>query len=164
MLLATLMLLFAACDNHNQDITPIGEVPSKIEGISGNWVLNSIKRTDKLACVNRPAEIDISSFFIRNEAPSFTFDIDNRSFTYAAGDAPLELLPTAGSWRFINEAIPEEAETYPEQVGFMPDMGSEIVLDLLSPIRPQDPTLELEMTVMSEGDEATGYIMVFERN
>lgn len=161
MLLATLMLLFAACEH--QDIPDIGDVPSKLEGINGDWVLKTIKRTDKLACVNRPTELDITSFFVRNDAPAFSFDSNSKSFSYSTGDAPLNLLPENGSWRFINEAIPDEADTYPEQVGFTPAGGTEMVLDLNKPIRPQDPTLELEMTIMSDGQEATGYIMVFER-
>ncbi|MEZ4686903.1 MAG: DUF5004 domain-containing protein [Bacteroidia bacterium] len=161
MLIATLVLLFSACET--REIPPIGDVPSKLEGINGNWILTSIKRTDKLACVNRPAELDISSFFIRNDAPSFAFDSDAKTFTYSSGDAPITLLPDGGSWRFINETYPEQADLYPEKVGFTPAGGTEVILDLLKPIRPVDPTLELEVTFMSDGKEATGYKMVFER-
>lgn len=160
LLIATCMVVLSACEK--REIPPIGEVESKLEGINGSFKLIEVKRTDKLACVNRPAELDISSFFIKSDVPTISFDSNAKTFTYSAGDSPA-LLPTEGSWTFINTTYPDRADEFPEQVGLTATGADELVLELLKPIRPSDLRLELELTRMSDGKAATGYKFVFER-
>lgn len=164
-----IVLATSACKN--REIPPIGDEPSKIEGISDQFKLIQVLRSDKLACVNRPTTLDISPFFGLPDinmpdpmvaVPTISFDANSQSFTFD----PLEttaFLPESGSWRFINTNFPDLANEYPEQLGLTDANGQETVFDLLKPIRPVDNTLELEMTKMFDGKPAHGYVFIFER-
>ncbi|MFK7969649.1 MAG: hypothetical protein AB8F95_04740 [Bacteroidia bacterium] len=154
------LLVFSACKK--DELPPIGKAPSKLEGINGAFKLVKIQRTDKLACANRPTVLDVSHFFLQGEASTISFDTNAKTFSYNAGDAT-SLLPETGSWKFVNENFPDQADEFPEAIEFVDQNGIMTMLDLKKPIRPLDPTLEIESTTMSDGKVATGYIFVFER-
>ncbi|MES2559277.1 MAG: hypothetical protein V4590_06030 [Bacteroidota bacterium] len=153
----TISFLVTSC---RKEYKEIGENPSKIDGITASWSLNSCKVVDKASIIEET--IDVTSFFGQTgKLPKVTFamtagvgtytcDTSNVAFSFFGG--------TSGTWAFDN------AE-YPKKV-FITPVGSSTVIafPLAATIRPTDTYLQIDKSVMCGGTEKSVYRLSFIRN
>lgn len=137
----------------------IGEVPSKIEGISASWTLRSCTVIDKAAIVEE--SLEITPFLLSGtKAPNirmyieggqgfYTCDNDGVAFQFFGG--------ASGQWAFDN------AE-FPKKVIFTPTGSTPFEMPLAAPIRPTDSYLQLDQSIKCGGKEKFVYRLSFTRN
>lgn len=96
-------LAFTACKK--DAALTLGEVPSKIEGISATWKLVKVEQYDEKVLNSDYARFDITEFFITGpNIPSIAFTA-NGNYTYTAGDAA-NYFGTGGTWKFDDDLYP----------------------------------------------------------
>lgn len=156
-LLAAIGLMATAC---RKEYKEIGEAPSKIEGISATWVLQSCSSIDKAAIVEESS--DITSFFYTNtRMPNITFVMEGSVGTYTCDTSNVAYQffgGPKGTWEFDNN-------DYPSKVILHPTGSSQsITMPLVDPIRPTDPYLKMDKLVTCGGKTTSIYRLSFIRN
>jgi hypothetical protein len=152
-----ILFIIASC---RKEYKEIGEVPSKVEGITASWVLSSCEVIDKGGIIEET--IDITSFFTtKSKMPNVSFKMESGVGTYSCDTSNIAFQffgGKSGKWNFDN------AE-YPTKVILKPDGSSEsITLPLVSTIRPTDTYLKLDKSVFCGGAEKSVYRLSFIRN
>ncbi len=156
-MLAIIGTLTAACKKEYKEI---GEIPSKIEGITATWVLNKCSSVDKASIVEE--SWDITSFFYTTQKlPNITFVMEGSIGTYSC-DTSLVAYQffggTKGTWQFDNNEFPQSVILHPS------GSTETIVLPLAKTIRPTDTYLEVDKSVTCKGKETSVYRLSFIRN
>ena len=155
------VLFLTACKD---DVPPLGDYPSKLEGIQGNWELTVVEQRDEKIPFESQKTRDVSSVFTSVTNPTtMSFDTLTWSFTYDAGDNPA-LIPSGGTWAFVNTEFPEYSKEFPDQIMFEESNGFQTFYDLQSPVRPQDQYLSFRLDKNCFVDpDGIAYIFKFER-
>jgi len=150
-------LLAASC---RKEYKEIGEVPSKVDGITASWVLSGCSIIDKAATVEET--MDVTSFFTqKGKLPNVRFVMEGGNGTYSCDTSDVAYNffgGTGGTWTFDNN-------DYPTQVVLTPTGSTEpITLKLAATIRPTDTYLKLDKSVLCGGAEKAVYRISFTRN
>jgi hypothetical protein len=150
-------LLVVSC---RKEYKEIGEVPSKIDGITANWVLSSCKVVDKASVVeevmditsflNQSGKLPNVSFEIKSGIGTYTCDTSNVAYSFFGG--------TSGTWTFDNAEFPKSILIQPK------GSTKAIVYPLAATIRPTDTYLQIEKSIFCNGTEKAVYRLSFIRN
>ncbi len=138
----------------------IGEIPSKTDGITASWILSSCSSIDKAAIVEET--MDITSFFYTDtKLPNINLKMESNLGTYTCDTANVAYQffgGTSGTWSFDNPDFPKKV--------FLTPAGTSTVLEftLAATIRPTDPYLKLDKSVVCGGKEVSVYRLTFTRN
>jgi hypothetical protein len=156
MLCAIMGVWISACQKEYKEI---GEVPSKVEGITANWVLQACEVVDKGGFVEET--MDITSFFYTktnlpniqlamvNGAGVYTADTSNIAFQFFGG--------TSGTWTFDNPNFPKQLILTPT------GSSTNLVFPLATTIRPTDTNLKLDKSILCKDTEKAVYRLSFIR-
>jgi hypothetical protein len=156
-LLAIIGTMVAACKKEYKEI---GDIPSKVDGITATWVLSSCKSVDKASIVEE--SLDITTFFYsKNKLPNITFVMEGSLGTYSCDTSNVAYQffgGTRGTWQFDNNE-------FPTKVILSPTGSTEtIVFPMVGTIRPTDTYLQLDKSVSCGGKETSVYRLSFTRN
>jgi hypothetical protein len=151
------LFMLSAC---RKEYKEIGDLPSKVDGLTASWVLSSCEVLDKGGIIEET--IDVTPFFqTKSKLPNVSFTMESGVGTYSCDTSNIAFQffgGTAGKWRFDNEQ-------YPTKIILIPNGGVEsIVLPLGSTIRPTDTYLKLDKAVLCGGEEKSVYRLSFIRN
>ncbi len=133
-ILLALVVVLLALSSCKEDIKPIGDPLSQVNGIADTWKLYHVNQVDEL---NDKSDnfIDVSTIIMGATPAEITFNPD-KTFTLNPGTMR-NFLPVDGSWAF-------DDEDYPSQI-ILTDSNGETVLDMLSPVREKvDNRLEVK--------------------
>lgn len=149
--------LFFSC---RKEYKEIGEVPSKVEGITASWVLSTCEVIDKGAIIEET--MDITPFFYSDsKLPNIVFSMESGTGTYTCDTSHVAYQffgGTKGIWRFDNNE-------YPTKVILTPSGSSDaITFPLVATIRPTDTYLKMDKAVFCGGAEKSVYRLSFIRN
>lgn len=151
------MTVMVSC---RKEYKEIGEVPSKVEGITASWVLTTCEVIDKGAIIEET--MDITPFFYSDsKLPNINFSMETGSGTYTCDTSHVAFQffgGTRGTWKFDNDAFPTKVTLTPE------GSTSTIVMPLVTTIRPTDTYLKLDQSVLCNGTEKAVYRLTFIRN
>lgn len=160
--LSVALLVVGASACQNNDLPPLGEPFSQVEGINGNWELVSVMQLDE---INGDADepFDVSNLMIGNQAATLTFRSSERSFSAQTGDSRL-FIPETGSWAF-------DDDKYPTKVMLDGGGSSQFELALQAPVREQVDEFLIYKYIRPLGDcvadieqaGAISYIYKFQR-
>lgn len=154
---ATLNLLVVSC---RKEYKEIGEVPSKIDGITAQWVLNSCKLVDKAAIVEET--VDITPFFNQaRKLPNVSFTMEGGLGTYTCDTSDVAFSffgGTKGTWSFDNNEFPKKLLIQPQGT------TTQIAYPLVATIRPTDTYLQIDKSIFCNGVEKAVYRLSFIRN
>ena len=157
MMLAIIGTMVAACKKEYKEI---GEVPSKVDGITATWVLNKCVSVDKASIVEE--SLDITTFFYStNKMPNVTFAMEGSNGTYTCDTSQVAYQffgGTKGTWLFDNADFPTKMILHPT------GSTETITLPLVSTIRPTDMYLQVYKSVTCGGKETSVYNLSFIRN
>lgn len=150
-------IVVLAC-NKEED-KEIGSPQSKVDGISGSWLISSVIQIDERNLPIRSR--DISSYYTSTSnkiAANFKSD---KTFTMQSGDGINYLGTGAGTWSFDNDASPAYL--------FLNYQGqSTLKIALGGPTRSSDTELKLLYTSTCDTDTSSvprvSYNYVFKRN
>ncbi len=124
------LLLFTQC---KEEIKPIGEPFSQLEGINDTWQLISIEQTDELD-KGDANPLDVSAIMMGSQPARITFN--SSDFTYSLAPGTMRnFFPTSGSWFF-------DDNDYPAAVT-LENTGEQFELKLQAPIRRESGEDEL---------------------
>lgn len=156
-LLIAIGMMATAC---RKEYKEIGDIPSKVDGITATWVLQSCTSVDKAAIIEE--QLDITSFFYsKGKMPNITFVMEGSIGTYSCDTSNVAYQffgGTKGSWQFDNTE-------FPTQLILTPNGSTQtITLPLVSTIRPTDPYLKVDKSVSCGGKETSVYRLSFIRN
>jgi hypothetical protein len=150
-------IFFFSCEKIEEK--EIGEPQSKLDGLSGSWIINSVIQIDER---NLPVRSrDISSYYIStNNKIAADFKSD-KTFTMQAGDGINYLGTGSGTWNFDNDEFPAYL--------FLNYNGqNQLKLLLGGPTRIIDNELKLLYTSSCDTDTSSvprvSYKYVFTRN
>lgn len=150
LLSALLLILVAGCEETTFEF---GEPFSKLEGISGEFVLTSVIQADERTTA-LDNTFDISEFFIGSDPAVLSFNGSDFSYKLSPGSAPNFLGDTIGTWKFDDNEFPTEI-----QLG----TTDPVLLELNRTIRTIDNTLEFRITRFCSGEAGVSYNYVFTR-
>jgi hypothetical protein len=152
-LTTALLLTLAACKK--DEIPPLGDPASKLEGINGAWRLAKVEQYDENVAVDAKY-LDITEYFVTGAAPTITFNSSAKTFTYdPAGTS--NFLGTNGTWRFDDDAAP--LYIYATSAG-----ASEATWQLGGPTRPVDQQFSILVKRGCVEDSKYYYRFTFQRN
>lgn len=133
--------------------------PSKIEGISDNWVLEKVEQVD--VNVSSPTSasdtlLDISTPFITGAPMELVFTKDDQIYAIIPGKGTTFFPSLTGTWKFDNDR-------YPKKVTL--DAGTAKARDfyLMQSIRPQDQFLVLKYNKFCSGKRTVSYHLWYRR-
>lgn len=139
-----------ACEDETYEF---GEPFSKIEGITGEFILTKVIQADERS-TNLDNTFDISEFFIGSTPAVLSFNGSDFSYTLSPGTAPNFLGGTSGSWKFDDNDFPTQ---------ILLGSGTPVILDLDRTIRSIDNTLEFRVSRYCSGKAGVSYQYVFTR-
>lgn len=131
LIIVAFTLMISGC---KEDIKPIGDPLSHVNGLADTWRLLSVNQVDEL---NDKSDnfIDVSQIIMGSVPAEFTFNAD-KSFSLDPGTMR-NFLPTSGTWAFDDDRFPSKLT--------LTHSGGETILDMLSPVRELvDPRLEIK--------------------
>jgi hypothetical protein len=156
-IVALVSIVAVSCQKEYKEI---GDIPSKVDGITASWILKSCSVVDKGGFVEET--MDITPFFAKSpKLPNilmtmesgqgfYACDTSNTAFNFFGG--------ISGLWRFDNA-------DFPTKVIFTPTgSNSSIEMALVATIRPTDTYLQLDNSVACGGSEKSVYRLSFIRN
>jgi hypothetical protein len=150
-------MIFTSC---RKEYKEIGELPSKVEGITASWILTGCDVVDKGGIIEET--LNITPFFqSKSKMPNISFSIESGVGAYTCDTSNVAFQffgGTGGKWRFDNDQFPTKVILTPN--GSVED----IVLPLVSTIRPTDTYLKLDKSVYCGGAEKSVYRLTFIRN
>jgi hypothetical protein len=152
--LLVLALSFTACQK--DEIPPIGEPESKLEGISDTWKLARVYQYDEKVANSDVKTYEITDIFITGPAPVITFDANSKTYTYDPGDSP-NFLGASGTWQFDDDLYPTLIRATDAA------SGAEATWTLQGPTRPVDTELKIAVKRGCVDDASYYYLLVFER-
>ncbi len=155
-----LALLFTQC---KEELKPIGEPFSQLEGINDTWQLTSIEQIDELDKGDN-APLDVSNIMMGTQAAIMTFNSSDFTYTLTPGTMR-NFFPTNGTWFFDDNDFPA--------VITLENSGAQFECKLQAPIRRESGEDELVIkyirpigncTVLEDGLKgAVGYQYRFMR-
>lgn len=153
---ATIGLMVSSCQKEYKEI---GEIPSKIEGITANWILKSCEVVDKGGFEEET--MDITSFFYsKSNLPNIQFTMVNGAGVYSADTSNIAFQffgSTSGTWIFDNP-------DFPKQLILTPTGSSQtLTFNLAATIRPTDTYLKLDKSILCKDTEKAVYRLSFVR-
>jgi hypothetical protein len=154
LLTAFVLLALAACKK--DEIPPIGEPASKLEGINDTWKLSKVEQYDEKVANSAVKYFDITEFFITGEAPVITFNSGAKTYAYDPKSAP-NFLGASGTWAF-------DDDLYPALITATDAATSEVATWKLSgPTRPVDTKLRIAVKRGCVDDASYFYVFTFDR-
>jgi hypothetical protein len=150
-------LVFTSC---RKEYKEIGDLPSKVEGITATWILNDCSTIDKASIVEETMTIT-PFFYTRSSMPNITFamEADNGIYTCDTSNIAFQFFGgTKGKWRFDNNNFPTKVILTPS------GSTTTIEMKLAATIRPTDTYLKLDKSVLCNGKETSVYRLSFIRN
>jgi hypothetical protein len=151
----TLSLGLYSCKPEKKELGPR---VSQIDGISGNWILNRVAQIDvnvELAFVESDTLLDVSSVYIAGQPMEIEFQKDG-TYSTVAGSGSSLFGPATGTWKF-------DDNDYPSFLIFNEGTGDETTINLLSPVRPQDPNLAIKVNKVCNGERTVSYHFWYNR-
>lgn len=149
--------LLSAC---RKEYKEIGEVPSKIEGLTAYWILYDCAVIDKAAIIEE--SLTITPYFTKGaKMPNIRFQMEGTTGVYQADTTGVLYSffgGTSGTWQFDNADFPTKLILTPA------GSSSTITMPLASTIRPTDTYLKLDQSVKCNGKEVSVYRLTFIRN
>jgi hypothetical protein len=155
-----LTLAVMAVSSCRKEYKEIGDVPSKVDGITASWSLSGCEVVDKGGIIEET--LDITPFFrTQSKMPNINFTMESGVGTYTCDTSNIAFQffgGVGGKWRFDND-------NYPTKLIITPNGGTEsTILALASTIRPTDTYLKLDKSVWCGGAEKSVYRLSFIRN
>jgi hypothetical protein len=159
-IIMSLALIVGMISSCRKEYKEIGELPSKVDGITASWVLNMCEVIDKGAIIEET--MNITPFFYSDtKLPNITFSMESGVGTYSCDTSHVAYQffgGTKGTWKFDN------AE-YPTKVMLTPSGSTDVItFPLVATIRPTDTYLKMDKSVMCGGAEKSVYRLTFIRN
>lgn len=153
-LMATVLILVAGCEKN--EIPPIGERFSYVEGINDSWTLTQVIQTDKVTSNKDRNTLDVSDIFMGSTPMKINFNSSGFSYSVNAGTT-LNLLGENGIWAFDDEDTPTKLTltTFDDDI---------YVLELLAPVRKVENELKFEFVRTCRGEQSVGYQYIFSRD
>lgn len=153
-------LVVGVISSCRKEYKEIGEVPSKVDGITASWVLTMCEVIDKGGIIEET--MDITPFFYSDsKLPNIVFSMESGTGTYTCDTSHVAFQffgGTNGIWRFDNS-------DYPTEVILTPSGSSDdITFPLVATIRPTDTYLKMDKSVFCGGDAKSVYRLTFIRN
>jgi hypothetical protein len=138
----------------------IGELPSKVDGITASWVLQDCAVIDKASIIEET--LNITPYFAKGaKMPNVRFQMEGAIGIYTVDTVgvPFSFFGgTSGTWQFDNIA-------FPTKVILTPAGSTETIsMPLAATIRPTDTYLKLDQSVLCNGKEVSVYRLTFIRN
>ncbi len=155
-LASALMFGFQGCKPEKKELGPKA---SQLEGINGNWVLFKTDQIDvnvQLAFTESDTLLDVSDVLLSSTPMEISFV--NQLFTYNIKDGNGSDLfqLKSGAWKFDNN-------DYPSKVILNEGTASQMDVNLIRPVRPQDRYLILKINKFRGGKRTVCYHLWFER-
>jgi hypothetical protein len=155
--LIALTSVFWGC---KKEYEPIGEVPSKLEGIVASWELVSCSMVDKSAIIEESE--DITEYLNTGTPPNIKFSISATDTTYSTDTTGAVFNffgSSSGRWRFDDIYFPTKVILYPDG----PNVSEQIECTLINTIRPNDTNLKLRIPVLCNNKLVFTYDLIFSR-
>jgi len=143
-----------------KEYEPIGDVPSKVEGIVADWELVSCSMVDKSAIIEESE--DITDYLTTGTPPNIKFSISATDTTYTSdinGSVFNFFGSSSGSWRFDDIYFPTKVILYPDGL----TNTEQIECMLINTIRPNDTNLKLRIPVLCNNKVVFTYDLIFSR-
>ena len=143
---------FTGCDS--DDIPPIGDAGSKLDGINATWDLVQVNVTDETSFP--VATRDFTNFYTSaSNTPQITFN--SADFSYStAFSGKRNFFGSGGTWAF-------DDNDYPTMITLNSTDAGTIVVPLTNTIRPTDSRLKIEVQKTCNGSVTSKYLFEFER-
>ncbi|MCU0441966.1 MAG: DUF5004 domain-containing protein [Bacteroidia bacterium] len=149
-----------ALSSCRKEYKEIGEVPSKVEGISASWVLQDCAVIDKASIVEET--LNITPYFSKGaKMPNIRFQMEGTTGVYQADTTGVLYSffgGTSGTWQFDNADFPTKLILTPT------GSSSSITMPLASTIRPTDTYLKIDQSVLCNDKVVSVYRLTFIRN
>ncbi len=146
--IAIIFLALLACKD---EIPPIGNPSSQLEGINSTWIMDKATMSD----VGAPSllQIDITEFFVPLESAGNSIDFNSDDFTYSINwnSGQNYFKKSSGKWSF-------DDGRFPTKLTLNPGEAEEQILDLLAPVRTTDTKLVFGLSRKCGGEEDKAYI------
>lgn len=156
----SLMLVVGVISSCRKEYKEIGEIPSKVEGITASWVLNMCEVIDKGGIIEETMEIT-PFFYSDTKMPNIVFKMEGNQGTYTCDTSNVAFQffgGTKGTWQFDNA-------DFPTKVMLKPSGSTEtLTFPLVATIRPTDTFLKMDKSVFCGGAEKSVYRLTFIRN
>lgn len=130
----------------------LGPPPSKVEGISDTWVIETAAMVDELSPTKKA--INLNQFYLENPM-EITFNADPKTYEVKLGSGK-NFLGTNGTWSF-------DDPDFPEKVILVDNNNETHTLSLQSPTRPVDKKFRFKYTILCDTDPAVSYSFQFAR-